>query len=592
MRKGQFAQAEPYFQKAVETLTERNPNPYDGEPYYNLGWSCNMQGKTEEAYTAFFKAAWNAAWQDPAYYALAQLDTQKGDYEKALNLVERSLIRNWHNHKARQLKASILRKLNRQEEALNWIEDSLKIDRFNMGCRFEHYLLTQNKNTLAEMKSMMRGWAHGYIEYALDFSAAGLYEEAIALLQNAITPDTPTYPMVYYALGYFYSLSGQPETALQHFQQAEQESHAYCFPNRIEEVGILQKAMQVNPQGAKAAYCLGNFWYASRQYDNAIACWETSASTDPTFPTVWRNLSLAYYNKQGNPQKALEALEKAYRLDEKDSRILMELDQLYKRLGYPHEQRLDFLEKHLTETQERDDLAIERITLYNQLGRYTEAKELIDSRKFHPWEGGEGKITGQYVLCRVELAKIALQEKRYTDALALLQETEVYPYNLGEGKLANAEENDIWFYQGEAYRGLGEEEKAVRYYKKATQGSSEPQQAFFYNDQQPDKIFYQGLAWRALGCEDKARGCFNKLIKHGEKHLFDNCRIDYFAVSLPDLAIWEDNLDKRNQIHCNYVMGLGYLGLNNTEKAVRFLDEVRKLDINHQGGQTHRNLCK
>ena len=45
MRKGQFAMAESYFRKAVETLTERNPNPYDGEPYYNWGWSCMMQQK-------------------------------------------------------------------------------------------------------------------------------------------------------------------------------------------------------------------------------------------------------------------------------------------------------------------------------------------------------------------------------------------------------------------------------------------------------------------------------------------------------------------------------------------------------------------
>lgn len=58
--------------------------------------------------------------------------------------------------------------------------------------------------------------------------------------------------------------------------------------------------------------------------------------------------------------------------------------------------------------------------------------------------------------------------------------------------------------------------------------------------------------------------------KHGEKHLFDHCRIDYFAVSLPDLAIWEDDLDKRNRIHCNYVMGLGCLGLREMGKAIDF----------------------
>ena len=100
-----------------------------------------MQGKPDEAYDAFFKSAWNAAWQDAAYFALAQIETQKGNYESALDKADRSLIRNWHNHKARQLKASILRKLNRKEEALALIEESLKIDRFNMGCRFELYLL-------------------------------------------------------------------------------------------------------------------------------------------------------------------------------------------------------------------------------------------------------------------------------------------------------------------------------------------------------------------------------------------------------------------------------------------------------------------
>ena len=172
-----------------------------------------------------------------------------------------------------------------------------------------------------------------------------------------------------------------------------------------------------------------------------------------------------------------------------------------------------------------------------------------------------------------------------------MNKTESYPYNLGEGKLAGAEENDIYYYKGLCYRELGKESEALGCFHKATVGSSEPAQAFFYNDQQPDKIFYQGLAWRALGDEKKARSRFNKLIKHGEKHLFDNCKIDYFAVSLPDLAIWEEDLNKRNLLHCNYVMGLGHLGLGNLVKARSFLEEVRKLDVNHQGGQIHLNMC-
>lgn len=590
MRKGQFEKAEAYFRQAIETLTERNPNPYDGEPYYNLGWCLKMQDCQEEAYSAFYKASWNAAWQDPAYYALAQIDLQNERFANALEHVERSLIRNWHNHKARQLKATILRKLGKTGEALRWIEDSLSIDGFNMGCRFERYLLTGNVEDKHALNTLMRRWEHGYIEYALDFAAAGLYSEAEQFLLESVTEESKAYPMVYYALGYFASKSKNTEKARIYYNKAAALSPDKCFPNRIEEVLILKDAMDKNKEDSKAPYYLGNFWYGARQYEEAITCWEQSVNQDDSFPTVLRNLSLACYNKLKNKNRALELLERAFALDPGDSRILMELDQLYKKMNRPHTERLDFLEKHLPLVEERDDLCIERITLYNHLGEYAKAKELIASRYFHPWEGGEGKVTGQYTLCRIELAKQAIEEKRYEEALRLLHETDFYPFNLGEGKLCNAQENDVDFYKGVTYQGVGDYDKANKYYMKATQGASEPLQAFFYNDQQPDKIFYQGLAWRALGEEDKAKSCFNKLISHGEKHLFDECEIDYFAVSLPDLAIWEDDLNKRNQIHCNYVMGLGYLGLRESDKATEFLTKVVKLDANHFGGCIHLTM--
>ena len=586
MRRGQFVKAEPHFRKAIATLTERNPNPYDGEPHYNLGWCLKLLNRQDEAYNAFFKSTWNAAWQDAAYFSLAQIEACRCQWTSSLEKAERSLIRNCHNHKARQLKALALRKLGRKEEALEWIDNSLRIDMFNMGCRFERYLLTGDKSTLDEMIALMGNRVHPYIEYALDYAATGMYEEAEILLSQCIAGDA-TYPMVYYSLGYFASLSGKLTKTKEYYSKASQMSPHCCFPNRIEEVNILQDAMYVNPADAKAPYYLGNFWYAARQYPEAIECWERSALLDDTFPTVFRNLALAYYNKCGETDKSCTMLEKAFSLDSTDARILMELDQLYKKLGRLYGERLTFLERHLPLVEQRDDLCIERIMLYNQLGEYEKARGLIASRKFHPWEGGEGKVTGQYILCRLELAKQAIAEKRFADALILLQETDVYPYNIGEGKLPTLEENDVDFFKGIIYIGLEDEENAQICFRKATRGTSEPVQAFFYNDTQPDKIFYQGLAWRALGEEDKAHVRFNNLIAHGEKHLNDNCRIDYFAVSLPDLAIWDENLNYRNRIHCNYVMGLGYFGLGDLEKAKVFLEKVMEMDVNHQGAQIH-----
>ena len=51
MRRGQFAKAETYLNKALERLTERNPNPYHSETYYLLGLCLFYQGRGTRATT-------------------------------------------------------------------------------------------------------------------------------------------------------------------------------------------------------------------------------------------------------------------------------------------------------------------------------------------------------------------------------------------------------------------------------------------------------------------------------------------------------------------------------------------------------------
>jgi len=137
---------------------------------------------------------------------------------------------------------------------------------------------------------------------------------------------------------------------------------------------------------------------------------------------------------------------------------------------------------------------------------------------------------------------------------------------------------------------LGDMVNAESSWKKASRGLAKPNAAVFYNDQQPDKIFYQGLAWEKLGEPSKAAHIFQNLIEYGEKHQDDEVRIDYFAVSLPDLLIFDDDLQKRNFLHCRYISGLGYLGLRKYDLAEPILNEVLRGDAMHFGAKTHLQL--
>ena len=575
IRKCRFELAEGYLRKAVRLITKRNPNPYDSEPIYNLALALKYQGQYDEAYELFWKSTWSKACADAGYFEASKISVMQGRLDDALDELNRCLIYGAHNQKALALKAAVLRKIGRKESAAEVCKAALKTDLFNYGCRYELYLLTGKKSLLDEMTEMLQGLAKNYDELALDYQAAGLNDEAKAIWDIAVSKHA-TSPMTYYYLG--------------RYDEAEQALSDYCFPNRAEDVIALESAKRENPDGSMAPYYLGCLYYASRQYDLAIDNWELSARLNPNFPTVWRNLALARFNKQDRQEEALEYMERAFHLNENDGRVLMELDQLYKRLHKPHAERLAFLQKYPELIQRRDDLLLEEITLLNETGRYEEAMKKLDSHIFHPWEGGEGKVPAQYQICRVELAKLAIADKRYDEAIRLLGECLDYPYHLGEGKLYGAQENDFYYLLGVAYDATGNRDKARECWEEATKGPQEPAAAMYYNDAKPDKIFYQGLALYKLGREGEAHGRFFKLINYGKQHIFEKQVMDYFAVSLPDLLIWEDSLDTKNLIHCKYMLALGYYGMGERDKAMKYLAEVEVLDNNHQGIQQFRTL--
>jgi tetratricopeptide (TPR) repeat protein len=583
-RRGKFAAAEPFFRTAIESLTRRNPNPYDGEPYYNLGLALKMQGRHQEAFDAFYKAAWNAAWQDSAYFELARLAARAGDMAQALELAGNALRRNWSHHQARHLKIALLRRLDRADEALKEATLALELDAMDIGVLWEQKLLNSPKESVQDSTPLN---PRNATDIALDYLHAGLFEDATAVLMLTRGRD----PLMHYFMAYCLLQWGQPDAALQLFKQAAALPPDYCFPHRLESVLVLEAAMHANPADTRAPYYLGNSWYAHRRYGEAITCWEQARELDPAFATVHRNLGLAYFNKLHDPQRAQAAYERAFALNPDDARVLFELDQLAKKLNRSPRERLARLEQHRDLAERRDDLTIEYIALLNMHGRYDAAYAALMGRRFHPWEGGEGKTTEQYTICLVESARALIAAGDYAEAVDRLERALTYPHNLGEGKLPSAQANNIHYYLGLAHERQGDAAAARACFERASTGQSEPTSAVYYNDQPPDMIFYQGLARRKLGQPEEARQIFQKLVDYGQMHLEQDVPMDYFAVSLPTFLVFDEDLNQRNRIHCHYIIGLGYLGLGDAAEAQRHFDRVLVLDANHQGALVHREFA-
>ncbi|MDE5995386.1 MAG: tetratricopeptide repeat protein, partial [Eubacterium sp.] len=403
------------------------------------------------------------------------------------------------------------------------------------------------------------------------------YDDAI----NLLNMDKRNYPMVDYYKAY-YSYKANKEYNL-YLEKAFNDNPYCCFPNRIEDITVLEFAMRNNKKDFKAPYYLGNLYYDKERHDEAIECFERSIALGCDFATPYRNLSLLYYNVKNNSLKALELLETAYAMDKTDARVLYELDLLKKRIGVSPNERLEFLEQHFDIVSTRDDLYLEYITLLNLTKSYDKALKLIMAHKFHPWEGGEGKVPEQYLFSNIALA-LEKQDIKY------LLSTFEYPHNLGEGKLYGAQENRQNYYLGCAYEKQGKFDLAKDCFTKASSGISEPASAMYYNDQPPETIFYQGLALLKLGDIESANNRFNKLISYADHHIDDNVTIDYFAVSLPDLLVFEEDLNKKNKLHCLFMKALGLYGLNKKEKSKALFEQALAENCNTFQIVTHYQL--
>lgn len=567
LRRGLFSEAEKHFNTAINRLTKLHPNPYDSEAYINLGFSLIYQGKIEEAYEAFYKATWVQNEAAIGFYQLAIIDSSLENYESSLALVDKAIQYNSKNYLARALKAYILMKVGKNEVAKKLVDENLVDNPYDYISLFLSDKLNSENNFESNRVNTLLS-----VSYYFDF--IGEHEWALEILNKYKSENIM---LKYYKAYYLFRSNKEYQNQL---KLAMKTSINSFFPSTLEDQIVLNFVIEKNEHDFKALYLLGNIYYANSRYDEAYDCWEKSKKINNTFASVHRNLSILLYNKKNLVEEAVEEIEQAFYLDKSDERTFFELDQIYKKINKDVELRLKDFESNIDLIVKRDDLKCEYVTLLNLVRNHEKAYDFLLNNKFNPWEGGEGRVSAQYVLALRELAIKKMENKEYNDALKLLTKALSFPHNLGEGKLEGDKSNDIYYYIGLCHLALKNSDLAKDAFEAATLGTNEPSSMLYYYDQSPDMIYFKGLAYLQLNNQLEARKCFNKLIDYGEIHYFDHIDLDYFAVSLPDLQLFEDDLDLKNKIHCNFLLALGYLGLNNI-KYKKYLDKVLELDNSH-----------
>jgi tetratricopeptide (TPR) repeat protein len=579
LKRGRLPDAETHFRSAIQRQTSRNPNPAEGDAYYYLGLTLQCQERLGEAYASFYKATWNYAWQSAAYYHLAQINCRDREFDRALEHLELSLNTNVDNLNARNLRAAILRRTGLSTQASAGTKETRDLDPLDIWSRHELAILSgsnADQEEVGDSLSQVRVNTQIQLDLAFDYLAAGFWSEAKGLLSQSLRRSGQSpYPMILYLLGYCEQKQSNHSEAAVYWTAAAKSSPNYCFPMRLEEMIVLQAALAKNPSDARAHYYLGNLLYDKKRYEEAIREWQSSVKVDPSFAIPWRNLGIAYFNVRKDANRALAAYDNAFKANSKDARLLYEADQLRKRTGVCTSQRLTHLEAHRYLVSERDDLTVELITLLNQTHRSEEALEMLLSRRFNPWEGGEGLVSGQYVWAHVLIGRSALEGGDARRALEHFSAARLYPHNLGESKHLLTRENHLDYFSGLALSQMKEENEAREYWTRAA------------NDEGPISwlTYYRATSLEALGRTSEANTLLQQIRDFAEKQMNTEVKIDYFATSLPNLLLFEDDFQKRNQVECLFLLALAELGMRNTERAVDLLNEVLSLDCNHIAAQ-------
>ena len=553
-----YEEAEKYLMTAYNKLQVPYFQPKESELFYYLALAQKGQGKMDDAYKNFFQSTWYYEWFSAGYYQLALIESSRGNYAKALEMAQEAYSTNNNDGTIVVLNSALMRRLGQKTEALALVNKLLVKDPINFSAIYEKELLESN-GSMAKWHKNMQDVDNNYIEIALTYVNAGLYDDGLRLLTSLQNPKNP---LVYYYLAWLYEKTGQSAKSKEMLTAATRQSYDYCFPYREETQDILTLAIEKDPQNAEALYLLGNLLY-DRRPEAAMEAWQKAATIKNNFAMVLRNLAFGSFYLDKSTSKALEYQLKALASNTGYPRWYSELERYFDLSGHDYKECLAIFEKN-------KDIVIKDVTapqklvkLYNLNGDYDKAIDLLKTHHFRTWEGGT-EIHSHYVdalsLKGLELTKAG----KYEEAITIFNEALLYPVNLEVGKPTNdGRAAMIWYFIAQAYDQSGQKAKAKEFYTKSSNANNGGYRFVM------DLDFYKAKSYEALGQSDKAKELYNELIKSGDDILKRGAERSGIGVD-------EDDAENAYYSQAYYLQALGNKGLGNATKAKDLFEQALK----------------
>lgn len=543
-QRGLHADAEELLRTAISRLTGLNSNPINTRAYYLLGLALVRMGRPVDAYDAFGRASWSRAWRAPAGFQMALLDARAGRHGRARQRLDDVLRCEPEHLRARCLQILQLRHLGSTEAAEDEVQRQLSVDPLDWWLRdLAGDDLTCDPQTC--------------VDVALEYKRAGELDEALRVFDHAWRNEhhpvlgAPTVrPLVALYRADLLATLGRHEEARVELRRAATVDGQYCFPSRLDDAELLQavvaddrvdqadldRQMKISVI-ARANAMLGHWLYAHGRRREAVTHWRAAVEGDPTDSVSWRNLGLAAYNEGGDAEEAARCYQAARAAAPDDSRLLFEADCLARRRGVPPRVRLRAMLDHRELVAQRDDLTVELAHLLVTDGRSTQARALLVEREFQPWEGGEGEALRAWDRVHVSLAREALAAQDPLRALGFVDAALSPPPSLGEARHPLEGPSALMLLRGDCLARLDRMDEA----RESWRSAASP--AVVASGSGGAATIAAVAALRRLGQHDEAADLVVGMRDHCERLSTTTPEIDYFATSLPELLLFNEDLE-------------------------------------------------